>query len=79
MINKKIKNYSDNELRKNIKLLGEWVNLNKQPIKNYSDLNAEQKRLFDLFFEKYVYSDLKKQDFKNVLELVRMKIDGEIE
>jgi len=55
------------------------VKMINKKIKNYSDLNAEQKRLFDLFFEKYVYSDLKKQDFKNVLELVRMKIDGEIE
>lgn len=44
----------------------------------YSDLNEKEKMLFNFLFEKYIYSDLNKEDFKKVLRLIIMKIDGKL-
>ena len=44
----------------------------------YSDLNEKEKMLFNFLFEKYIYSDLNKEEFKRVLNLLVLKIDGKL-
>ena len=44
----------------------------------YSDLNEKEKMLFNFLYEKYIYSDLNKEEFKRVLNLLVLKIDGKL-